>query len=282
MKKILSILLIGVVLFNFNSCKHGAEQVAFYPELIKYNLYRSDSANDFSFNINITSTHKNPKIEFVSAEGVNTENLIVTFSNDSFESIADTRIDGKYVILLGVHCSTSTEYTKIDSMKLSVNGNETEIKFSTPVENTFYDYDSIEHVLVQRNMPIYIFPQSFVGENETDYMFSVEAINDITIVSFYFNAFLDFVEAEVSVNGKSKGSLKDIIPINLKQGDILTVNSKIQFANEKYTGMENLYLNLIVECISNNTTIVEHYPIVATFIGNVDDAKEFINKYVEE
>ncbi len=271
--------MIVILIVGFSSCIRTTHQVNFYPELIHYKLYRSDSKNEFSFNMNVTSTQKNPKIEFISAEGVNTEHLTVTFSNDTFESISDVKTDGKYVILLGVHCCTDTEYTKIDSMKLLVNDSETEIEFPTPIENTFYIYDSIEHVLSQRNMPIYVFPQSFVGENETDYVFSVEAIYDVTVNSFNFNAFLDFADAEVFINGEIIGNLKNVFPIKLTQGDVLTINSKIKYANDDYCGMENLYLNVVVECVVNDEIVTEYYPLVATFIGNSDDVQEFMNAF---
>lgn len=282
MKKICSILLIIVLIFGFNSCNDQAEQVDFYPELIRYNLYRSDSANEFGFNINVTSSHKNPKIEFISAEGINTENLMVTFSDDTFEDIADERIKGNYIILLGVHCRTVTEYTRIDSMKLSVNDSETEIEFSTPIENTFYNYSEVEHILSQRNMPIYVFPQSFVGYNETDYSFAVEAIEDTVVKSFNFNDFLVFANAEVFVNDEVKGPLTDVFPIELKKGDILTVKSRIAFADKSYSGMENLYLNIVIECNTNGQVVTEYYPLVATFIGNLDDVKDFIGSYEKQ
>lgn len=280
MKKICSVFLIVILIVSFCSCVRTTHQVDFYPELVQYKLYRSDSKNEFSFNMNIISTQKNPKIEFISAEGVNTELLSITFSNDTFESISDIKSDGKYVILLGVHCCTVTEYTRIDSINLLVDDCETVIEFPTPIENTFYNYDSTEHVLSQRNMPIYVFPQSFVGKNETDYGFSVEAINDVTINSFNFNAFLDFTDdAEVFINGEIIGNLKNVFPINLKQGDVLTINSKIKYATNDYCGMENLYLNIVVECVVNNVMITEYYPLVATYIGNSDDVKEFVNAF---
>ncbi len=268
-----------VLVLGFNSCKNQTVQVEFYPELIRYNLYRSYSANEFSFNMNVTSSQKNPEIEFISAEGINTEYLNVTFSNDTFESIKNKKIAEKYVILLGVHCFSATEYVKIDSMKLSVNNSEVEIEFPVPIENTFYKFDEVEHALSQRNMPVYVFPQSFAGYNETDYPFSAEAIEDTIVKSFKFNDFLEFYGAEAFVNDEAKGSLTEALPIELKKGDVLTVKSRIAFADEKYSGMENLYLNIVAECDFNGKTVTEYFPLSATFIGNLDDAKEFVKSY---
>lgn len=282
MKKICSVFLIIVLVLGFNSCKNQTVQVEFYPELIRYNLYRSNSANEFSFNINVTSSQKKPKIEFISAEGVNTEYLTVSFSNDTFKSMADKRINGKYVILLGVHCRTVTEYVKIESMKLSVNNSEVEIEFSIPVENTFYEFDEVEHVLSQRNMPIYISTHSFIGYNETDYPFAVEATEDIVVKSFKFNDFLKFYGAEVLVNEETKGTLAEALPLELKKGDVMLVKTRIAFADEKYSGMENLYLNVVAECDFNGKTVTEYYPLSAIFIGNLDDAKEFVKSYAEQ
>lgn len=268
-----------IFVIGLNSCTRTSQQVDFYPELVCYNLYRSDSKNEFSFNMNVVSSQKNPNVKFVSAEGVNTEYLTVTFSNDTFESIIDKKINGKHIILLGVHCCSVTEYTRIDSMKLLVNESEMEIEFSTPIENTFYDYDETEHILFQRNMPVYIFPQSFVGENETDYCFSVEAIENVIINSFYFNRFIAFSDEEVFINDKSRGNMENAFPLELKQGDVLTIKSRIKFESDKYSGMENLYLNIVADCTVNGTSIIEYYPLVATFIGNEDDAKKFVRDY---
>lgn len=271
-----------VLVLGFNSCKNQTVQVDFYPELIRYNIYRSDSANEFSFNINVTSSQKNPKIEFISAEGVNTEYLTVSFSNDTFDSIKNEKIDDKYVILLGVHCLSMTEYVKIESMKLSVNNREVEIEFPVPVENTFYNYDETEHIFSQHNMPIYVFSHSFVGYNETDYSFAVEATEDIVVKSFKFNDFLKFYGAEVLVNEETKGTLAEALPLELKKGDVMLVKTRIAFADEKYSGMENLYLNVVAECDFNGKTVTEYYPLSAIFIGNLDDAKEFVKSYAEQ
>lgn len=273
MKKIYSLILILLIVFGFSAC--GAKsQVMFFPDMVKYRLFRSDSTNKFSFNMNVISSKTNPKIEFVSAEGVNTEYMSVSFTDDTFESIKERKIDNSYVILLGVHCTVVSEYTKIDSMKLRVDGKETVIKFSTPIENNFISYD--EHCLAQRNMPFYIFPQSFVGNNETDYTFSVEALKDTEVKSFSFNEFLSFQNATVYINNALVGTIPDAFPLEIKNGDILTVKGKIKAITNDITTKENFYLNLCVDCKYDGRSMIEYYPLAATFIGNIADAKDFV------
>lgn len=278
MKKIFSSFLITLFLLSMCSCT-AKNQTLFFPETVKYNIHRSDSQNEFSFNMNMISFVKNPKIEFLSAAGVNTEQLAVTFSDDTFMSLKSKKINGYFVTLLGVHCKSICEYTKIDAFTLLVDGKETEVNFEVPIENTFIS--NTEHCLSQRNMPVYVFPQSFVGGNETDYTFSLTAITSTTVNSFAFNEFLDFFDSEVYVNESFLGNIPQAFPLTLKKNEILTVKSKIKLRNEDLTGKENFYLNLCVECECGEKEITEYYPLTATFIGNVEDAKEFI-EFVSE
>ncbi len=273
MKRICSLIILLIVLLNFASCK-ATSQVSLFPEMVKYNLFRSDSKNEFSFNINVLSSEMNPKIEFVCAEGFNTDNLSVFFSNDTFDSIKGKRIENSYVTLLGIHCTSGYEYTKINSMKIRINGTESIIRFKTPIENTFVSYD--DHCFAQRNMPIYIFPQSFVGNNETEYVFSIQALKNTVVKSFDFNDFLSFYEANVYINDNLVGTVFDVFPIELKLGDILSVKGKIKTRSEDLTSKENYYLNLCVECEFAEGNMTEYYPLVATFIGNINDAKDFV------
>ena len=273
MKRFCALVLVVINLFVFVSCE-ATSQTTFYPEMVKYKLFRSDSKNEFSFNMNVLTTDTNPKIEFIAAEGVNTENLSVTFSDDTFDSIKGKRIKNLYVMLLGIHCTTIYEYTKINSMKIRVNGKEIVVTFKTPIENTFVSYD--EHCFAQRNLPIYIFPQSFVGNNETEYVFSVQALKDTVVKSFDFNDFLSFHEANVYINDNLVGTVFDVFPVELKLGDILSVKGKIKTRTEELTSKENYYLNLCIECEFAGGNMTEYYPLVATFIGNISDAEDFV------
>lgn len=276
MKKIIAAVIVLMLMLGLGAC--GTENgTQFFPETVKYNIHRADGK--FSFNMNVISSKINPKIEFISAEGVNTEYLTVTFTNDTFREIKMRKINGKHFILLGVQCIATSEYTKIDSMKLLVNGKETVINFPTPIENTAFDINSGKHFVYQGGMPIYIFPQSFVGKNETDYTFSVEADEDTTITAFKLSDFAELSGAKVYVNGKFKGNIENTLPLELKKGDVLEVRSRIKgLSNENY-GMDNLYFNIVVECEANGEKVTEYYPLVAVFVGNTDDAKEFVNQF---
>lgn len=283
MKRTFSLVFCLVLLIVLSSCSNSNnEDVQFFPELVRYNLHRSDSANEFSFNMSVISSQKNPEIEFISAKGVNTEHLIVTFSDDTFDDLSNKKIKGNYIILLGVHCEAINEYTRIDSMTLSVNGAETEIEFVNPVENTAFKFEDSEHFISQLGMPVYVFPQSFVGRNETNYDFTVEALKKTTIKSFNFNSFLEFVDTRVFINDKHIGKLDDILPLTLNKGDILRINCKIKDKNKNSTGMENSYANILVECESDKKTVVEYFPLSATFIGSINDAEEFVNHFFDK
>lgn len=250
--------------------------IEFYPEFIKYNIYRSDSEKQFSFNINVTSTDDNLELKFLSATGVNVDNLNISFTDDTFESISGERICNKYVFLVGVHCTNISEYTQINSIKVLANGSEYELVFDEPIKNYRYDYSDTEHILTQLSMPIYVFPQSFADKNATDYSFVVEAIEDTVVTSFGFNDYVSFCEEKVYVNDNLIGSLAETLPVELKAGDVLKVKGYLKSNDSKLTGYENLYLNTIIECQKNQQTITEYYPLTATFIGNITDAEDFI------
>lgn len=274
MKKLLCVFVSLITVISLASCA-SEKNVEFYPDAVKYNLFRSNPTNEFSFNINVISSSKNPEIEFISAKGVEAEYLTVTFSNDTFDYLLNKKFDGKYVILLGVHCTATSAYTEIQSMKLSVDGNEREIVFSTPIKNTFSEKESKEHCFSPNFMPTYIFPQSFVGANETDYEFSVTAVKDATVNSFGLSDFLELSGAKVYINDELKGKPSEVFPLNLKQGDLLTVKSRIK-AKEGVAPEGNFYLNIVAECECNGEAFTEYYPLSATFICDTDSAEEFV------
>lgn len=283
MKKIVLLVFSIVFIFTLSSCGiYPKESIRFFPELVRYNLHRSDSSNEFSFNISAISKKRNPEIEFISAEGENTEYLSVTFSDDTFESISKSKINGQYVLLIGIHCKTVTEYIKINSMTLLVDGKETIIDFSIPIENTFYNSDDSEHLISQLGMPFYVFPQSFAGRNETDYDFAVEALEDIVINKFEFNKFLEFADTKVFINNEIKGTLEESLPLKLNKGENLRINGKIKETENNSTGMENTYVNIFVEYSFGGKTLVEYFPLSSTFIGDKTDAETFANYYSDK
>lgn len=139
-----------IIVLSFSACKNVSRQnIVFYPELVQYKLWRSGNAtNEFSFNIEVVSPKRNIDIEYVSAKGINTENMTVKFSDDTFKEL-NKQINGKYLLLIGVHCYAVSDYTKIESIKLKVNGKDYELSFPISVENTFLnDNEDEKHFFV--------------------------------------------------------------------------------------------------------------------------------------
>lgn len=269
-----------ILVFSCSACKaDGQKDVTFYPELVQYKLWRSEtSTNEFSFNIEVVSSHRNIDIEYVSAEGVNTENMSVTFSDDTFDEL-NRSINGKYLLLIGVHCLAESDYTKIESMKLNVDGENFELTFPNAIENTFLDDEENEHGLSQLNMPTYIFTTSFVGENETDYSFVVTPTEDITVTGIQFDDFIELSDATVTVNDAELGKIKDVLPLELKKDDVLKVCGKIKRKTNDGLFMGNIYTDLMFHYTFANTQqeLTEYYPITAAYVGSKEEAKNFLN-----
>lgn len=260
-----------------------SNSVTFYPEYIKYKMYRgSMSTNQFGFNINVISDTKDLNIEYVSAKGVNTEYISeVTFTDETTSSIKDKKINGKYFREPGVQIKTITDNVKIDSITVKVNGKEQTLNFETPIENTFVDYNDSTHLLLLQFMPNYIFTDSFVGRNETPYEITVSAEADVTVTEIKFEDFIAFANDTVSVNDSEKGSIKNVLPLKLKKGDVLTLHSSIKPIGDEKLYISNIYTNIVIEYETKSQKLEEHYPLSAIYVGNEDDAKNFVKVNVK-
>lgn len=279
-KTVVLFFLILIIILSCSACKSGSRQnITFYPELVQYKLWRSkNSTNEFSFNIEVVSSNRNIDIEYISAEGINTENLSVTFSDDTFEEL-NGQINGKYLLLIGVHCFAVSDYTKIDSMKLKIDGEDFDISFPISIENTFFNDDNDdEHCLSPVAMPTYIFTTSFVGENETDYSFVVTATDEITVTEIKFDDFIEFSNATVIVNDVEIGKINDVLPLKLDKEDTLKIFGRIKTKTDDGLYMGNIYTNLMFNYKSNSQQeLTEYYPITAAYIGSKDEAKKFLD-----
>ena len=272
------ILLSFLLLTVLCSCdREKTSEITFHTDLINYNLYRGNgSSNEFSFNITVTSKVKDYHIEFISAKGKNTDHLSVSFSDDSFEDFKNKNIHGFYLSLLGVRCRCTSNYTRINSMKLKVNGVEKTITFFSPIENTFYDIDSNEHYLSQRNLPLYVFTNSFVGQNETPYIFSFSVMDNLRITNIQFRDFLDFYNASLYINDRRIGNEKEHLPLNLKKGDSLTIKTLLKHKSTNELFMGNVLTNLMIAYESKDKTFTDYYPLTAAYISNKEDAEAFV------
>lgn len=244
---------------------------------------RSDnSENEFSFNINAISDTKDLNIEYVSAEGENTEYISgVTFIDETPDPLKNKKINGKYFRIPAVMVRTISDSVKIDSMTVKVNGKEQTLKFDTPIENRFRDYVNNTHLLSVLCVSNYIFTDSFFGRNETPYDFSVSAEADVTVTEIKFEDFLAFANDTVVVNGTDKGTIKDALPLKLKKGDELRLRSSIKPKDDERMYMSNIYTNVVAECEMGTERFVERCPFCAVCIGNEDNAKSFIEANVK-
>lgn len=279
-KTVAVLILVLTIIFSFSACKtESMQNITLYPELVQYKLWRSkNSANEFSFNIQAVSTKRNINIEYISAEGINTEHLSVTFSDDTFDDL-NKQINGKYVLLIGVHCFAVSDYTKINSIKVTIDGKNFDISFPIPIENTFVDYNNTEsHCLSPLAMPTYVFTNSFAGENETDYSFVVEATDEITVTGIHFDDFIEFSNAAVMVNDVEIGKINDILPLKLNKEDVLKVFGKIKTKTNDGLYMGNIYTDLLFEyVVAPQQKQTEYYPITAAYIGSRAEAKNFVS-----
>ena len=112
---------------------------------------------------------------------------------------------------------------------MKINGEEKELVFDTPIEHFIKEYN--ENIAVQiKNYPLFISTNSI---DSTEYSFEYYTDNDVTITDFSFNDFLDIKNAVISVNGETKGSLKNSLPIDIKADSDISVkcNIKIKDSN---------------------------------------------------
>lgn len=292
-KKITALLAVVILMLSLCSCgTSGKAQddasssqdvasdsngVTFYPEYVRYKMDRSDnSENKFGFNINVISDTKNLNIEYVSAEGENTEYISgVTFIDETPDPLKNKKINGKYFRIPAVMVRTISDSVKIDSMTVKVNGKEIKLYFDTPIENKFRDYVNNTHLLSVLCVSNYIFTDSFFGRNETPYDFSVSAEADVTVTEIKFEDFLAFANDTVVVNGTEKGTIKDALPLKLKKGDELRLRSSIKPKDDERMYMSNIYTNVVVEYESDSEKLTERCPLSAIYVGNENDAQRF-------
>lgn len=282
-KKITALLAAVVLMLSLCSCGAKPNQIMLFPEAVKYKAQQtSNSTNEFSFNINSISDTKNLNIEYVGAEGENTEYISeVTFTDDTFDTLKYKKINGKYFRIQCVQIRTISDSVKIDSLTVKVNGKEQTLKFDTPIENRFVNSDENIHPLTVFCTSNYVTTSSFADKNETPYDFIVTAEADTTITKIRFDDFLAFANNSVSVNGSDKGTIKEALPLKLKKGDELRLCSSIKPKDDEKIYMCNIYTNVVAECEMGTERFVERCPFCAVCIGNEDNAKSFIEANVK-
>lgn len=273
-KKILTIFIAVILCLIFSSC--SSKEMRIFSDFIRYRIVRFDTSSSFSFNINILSNKRNPKIDFVCANGKNVNGLKAIFTDETLDDIKGKRIDGQYFLIYGVKVITVNDYTRIDSMDLLIDGTPRTIVFALPIENIQKDFDEIHHVCGQRNVPMYIFGSSVVGKDKQEYEFAFNIIEDTTLESFEFSDFFDPQDVNIMVNEKSIGAA-DKLPIKLKDGDILSINLKFYTRGEyDLSSKFNYYFDFIMDFANGDEKIREYFPMTCICVGNLEDAKELV------
>lgn len=278
MKSVISLALIIAFVFVFSSC--SSDSVTFYPEYVKYDAFISETgSNEFRFGLNVISSHRNIDIEFISAEGENTEYITVEFVDETFRGL-HTRIDGKCFHIFGVYCHRISDYTRIDSMTLKVNGKEQKITFSSPVEYTSYDSDLYENFLSPKFITCDFSTSDLVARGQDGHVFdfAMTAMDDLTLIDVQFVDFMELTEAVIYVNETEIGRYEEVFPLELKENDNLLISGKIKMkdSNEPYIG--TVYTNLVCTYTVNSEQVLHDYFIVsASFIGNREQAKTFVS-----
>lgn len=279
-KKITALLAAVVLLLSLCSCGAKPNQIVLFPEAVKYKVHRaSNSTNEFSFTMNIFSPKRDVNLEFVSAQGENTEHMTVRFTDETIRDIG--KINGKYFVMKGVYFRPISDYVRIDSMTLKVNGEERTVKFDTPVENTFFNMDDYDYPLFQKGVANYISTTSLADGKDSSYPFEFGVSSDMTITGAEFDDFIELRDTVIFVNDKERGKLSDILPLKLKDGDTVSFKGQLRLKkeNESYAG--DMFTDFVITGNSGGKEIKEYFPLSVVYVGNEDDAKNFVKANVK-
>ena len=94
---------------------------------------RSKGRNyNFVFNLDIVSKNNTDKIEIIEVKGQNTGHLSLEVIDCN--NVVSNRKEGDKKTIL-CKCETNKNYTRIDSLRLRVNGKEKRVKLRFPIEN---------------------------------------------------------------------------------------------------------------------------------------------------
>lgn len=246
-----SILTAIVTCLGLSSCGKSPDYPIVDAKSVKY--YR-EGVNKFGFEINVVTNKKNPDIKFVSFSGENVDSLEVKFSDFSWDLLKNLKVKGCYLRIFGFTCNTDMDHVRIDSVKLAIDGTETEYYFDNPVTHYISEEKSSGGVYMI-NLPVQISTTSLDPTSEylTEYPFVYETSKDITITDIGFNRFLEFDNPTVYINDESIGSLSDSLPLKVTAGSTIKIISNIRFTSDiKTLYTENVYCNHYLTIISED------------------------------
>ena len=245
-----------IICFGLSSCGKSLASPIVDTGSVKY--YR-EGIDDFGFNVNVVTSKKNPDIKFVSFSGENVDSLKVKLADDTWDSLKNLKVKGCYLKLIGFACHTNMDHVRIDSVKLNIDGNETEYYFDDPINH----YNTINDISRENGSggaymsaaPMFIGVKSLdpTSERLTEYQFVFGTDKNITISDIGFNRFFVFEDSKVYINDELIGSLSNSLPLKVAAGSMIKIISKINFSSDiKALYIENVYCDFYLSYISEN------------------------------
>lgn len=270
-------LLFSIIVGIFAGCsdfsgKKNAKAII-TSDLIKYH---TTGANDFGFNINLLTTKKNPDVEFIKFTGTNTQGLAVTYQNDTYDELIDKRYNGYYVTIMGFVCHTGDAFVQIDGMTLSVNGEEYDVDFKLPIIHMVYPESTESTNKVEAgSYPLFV---STKGISNTEFTYEYHISDSISIENFGYNDFLAPENDKVFLNGSYIGNMDDTFPLEVKNGDTVTIQCTMAFDGVvPSTQYDSVYCDTILTYVDAGVEKELKNGIVCQSISNLDDAENVIN-----
>lgn len=244
-----------IICFGLSSCGKSPDYPIVDAKSVKYYC---EGIDDFGFNINVVTNKKDLDIKFVSFSGENVDSLKVKFADDTWDSLKELKIKGCYLKLIGFVCHTDMDHVRIDSVKLIIDGDETEYFFEDPI--THYNTNNIREekgsggaYMITAPTLISVTSLDPTSEYLTEYQFVYETDKNITISDFSFNHFFEFEDARVYINDELIGSLSNSLPLKVVAGSTIKIISKINFSSDiKALYIENVYCDFYLSYISEN------------------------------
>lgn len=240
-----------IICFGLSSCGKSPDYPIVDAKSVKYYC---EGIDDFGFNINVVTNKKDLDIKFVSFSGENIDSLEVKFSDFSWDLLKELKIKGCYLRIFGFVCNTDMDHVRIDSVKLAIDGTETEYYFDNPINHYISEEKSSGEVKMLHS-PALIGTTALDPDSQQfdGYPFIYETSNDITITGIGFNRFLEFDNPTVYINDENIGSLLDSLPLKVAAGSTIKIISNIRFSSDiKTSYTENVCCNFYLTFISED------------------------------
>lgn len=245
--------------------------------------YCRESGPKFGFNINIVTNKKDSTIEFVSCTGENIDSLDITLNDDTWANLKELSVNGSYLKIIGLLCVSNAEYVRLDSVRLSIDGNEKEYTFPDPVVFHLAKEQNIHYAHVL-STPFLIDVLSIEPVGAAEYPFVYESDDSIVITGFDFNKFFEPSAAMVYVNGEYIGALDTVLPLRVAAGSEIKILSKIKFSPEVDAAyIENVYCNscLYYKHENDGEEFCLSAPMTCQSAINEEQAKGIVRSLVE-